>query len=165
MPLPRPTRLKTLPKRVRYKRQMSTAKKDYYEVLGVTRNASPEEIKKAFRTLAKTLHPDTNKSPEAESQFKELGEAYDVLLYPAITGLAGDLGNSPSAGSNTRLSPFSLFPALVMPAGMAEDLEPAMPVGMEMLGREFDEETLIKLAYAYQEQFQPRVAPTFTPEL
>ena len=79
MPLPRPTRLKTLPKRVRYKRQMSTAKKDYYEVLGVTRNASPEEIKKAFRTLAKTLHPDTNKSPEAESQFKELGEAYDVL--------------------------------------------------------------------------------------
>ena len=38
-------------------------------------------------------------------------------------------------------------------------------VGMEMLGREFDEETLIKLAYAYQEQFQPRVAPTFTPEL
>lgn len=94
-----------------------------------------------------------------------LGEAYDVLLYPAITGLAGDLGGSPSAGSNNRLSPFSLFPALVMPAGMAEDLEPAMPVGMEMLGREFDEETLIKLAYAYQEQFQPRVAPTFTPEL
>ena len=88
-----------------------------------------------------------------------------MLLYPAITGLAGDLGNSPSAGSNNRLSPFSLFPALVMPAGMAEDLEPAMPVGMEMLGREFDEETLIKLAYAYQEQFQPRVAPTFTPEL
>jgi len=94
-----------------------------------------------------------------------LGEAYDVLLYPAITGLAGDLGGSPSAGSNNRLSPFSLFPALVMPAGMAEDLEPAMPVGMEMLGREFDEETLIKLAYAYQEQFQPRMAPTFTPEL
>lgn len=94
-----------------------------------------------------------------------LGQPYDVLVYPGITGLAGDLGGSPSAGSNNRLSPFSLFPALSMPAGMANDLDPAMPVGMEMLAREFDEETLIKLAYAYQEQFQPRVAPTFTPEL
>jgi len=94
-----------------------------------------------------------------------LGQPYEVLVYPGITGLAGDLGGSPSAGSNNRLSPFSLFPALAMPAGMADDLDPAMPVGMEMLAREFDEETLIKLAYAYQEQFQPRVAPTFTPEL
>jgi len=94
-----------------------------------------------------------------------LGQPYEILLYPSLTGLAGNLGSSPSAGSNNRLSPFSLFPALSMPAGMAEDLDPAMPVGMEMLAREFDEETLITLAYAYQEQFQPRVAPTFTPEL
>ncbi len=94
-----------------------------------------------------------------------LGQPYDVLVYPGITGLAGNLGSSPSAGSNNRLSPFSLFPALSMPAGMAADLEPSMPVGMEMLAREFDEKTLIKLAYAYQEQFHPRVPPTFTPEL
>ena len=94
-----------------------------------------------------------------------LGQPYEILLYPSLTGLAGNLGSSPSAGSNNRLSPFSLFPALSMPAGMAEDLDPAMPVGMEMLAREFDEDTLITLAYAYQEQFQPRVAPTFTPEL
>lgn len=58
---------------------MSTTRRDYYEVLGVARGASPEEIKKAFRKRAKELHPDTNASPEAESQFKELGEAYDVL--------------------------------------------------------------------------------------
>jgi molecular chaperone DnaJ len=57
---------------------MSPAR-DYYEVLEVARTATPEEIKKAFRKKAKELHPDTNKSPEADSQFKELGEAYDVL--------------------------------------------------------------------------------------
>jgi molecular chaperone DnaJ len=58
---------------------MSTTRRDYYEVLGVGKSASPEEIKKAFRKKAKEYHPDTNKSPEAETLFKELGEAYDVL--------------------------------------------------------------------------------------
>ncbi len=58
---------------------MSTTKRDYYEVLGVARTASQDEIKRAFRKKAKECHPDTNPSPEAEAQFKELGEAYDVL--------------------------------------------------------------------------------------
>jgi molecular chaperone DnaJ len=58
---------------------MSTTKRDYYEVLGVSRNASPDEIKRAFRKKAKQYHPDTNKSADAEALFKELGEAYDVL--------------------------------------------------------------------------------------
>ena len=57
---------------------MSTTRRDYYEVLGVNRGASSDEIKKAFRKKAKECHPDTNKSPDAEAQFKELGEAYDV---------------------------------------------------------------------------------------
>lgn len=57
----------------------SSAKRDYYEVLGLPREATPEEIKKAFRKKAKECHPDTNKNPEAEAMFKELGEAYDVL--------------------------------------------------------------------------------------
>ena len=92
------------------------------------------------------------------------GEPFDVLLYPSVLSLAPDVGGSPSAGSNNRLSPFSGFPALTMPAGMA-DTDPALPVGMEMLAREFDEGTLIKLAYAYQELAEPRQAPTFTPEL
>ncbi|MGE0200209.1 MAG: molecular chaperone DnaJ [Candidatus Melainabacteria bacterium] len=51
----------------------------YYEVLEVTRTATVEEIKKSFRRKAKSLHPDTNPSPNAEAEFKELGEAYDVL--------------------------------------------------------------------------------------
>jgi molecular chaperone DnaJ len=55
------------------------AEKDYYEVLGVPRNASAEEIKKAFRKLAFQCHPDHNHSPEAEEKFKEINEAYEVL--------------------------------------------------------------------------------------
>jgi molecular chaperone DnaJ len=56
------------------------AKRDYYEVLGLSKGASAEDIKRAYRTKAKELHPDRNKdNPKAESQFKEAGEAYDVL--------------------------------------------------------------------------------------
>src|ERR671936_158292 len=56
------------------------AKRDYYEVLGVDRGASEREMKKAFRKLARELHPDVNAhDPEAEEKFKEAAEAYEVL--------------------------------------------------------------------------------------
>jgi len=56
-----------------------SAKRDYYDVLGVARQASGEEIKKAFRRLARQYHPDINRSPDAEAKFKEINEAYEAL--------------------------------------------------------------------------------------
>lgn len=58
---------------------MPTSQKDLYEILGVSKDASESEIKKAFRKKARELHPDVNKSANAEEEFKELNEAYDVL--------------------------------------------------------------------------------------
>src|SRR5580765_7381610 len=58
---------------------MATTKRDYYEVLGVSRGADEGEIKKAFRTLARELHPDVSDAPDAEERFKEVVEAYEVL--------------------------------------------------------------------------------------
>jgi len=88
------------------------AKRDYYEVLGLKRGASAEEIKKAYRQKAKDLHPDRNKDdPDAERLFKEVGEAYDVLKDPEKkaaydrfghaafeAGMGGNGGPRPGAG-------------------------------------------------------------------
>jgi molecular chaperone DnaJ len=58
------------------------AQRDYYEILGVPKNASSEDLKSAFRRLARQYHPDVNKDPDAEERFKEINEAYAVLSDP-----------------------------------------------------------------------------------
>jgi curved DNA-binding protein len=61
---------------------MANETPDYYQVLGVKRDASSEEIQRAYRTLARRFHPDINKDPGAEERFKEINEAYEVLSDP-----------------------------------------------------------------------------------
>jgi curved DNA-binding protein len=60
------------------------APRDFYEILGVSRDAKPDEIQRAYRQLARKLHPDVNKDPGAEEQFKDVSEAYDVLSDPEM---------------------------------------------------------------------------------
>src|ERR671939_485276 len=72
---------------------------DYYKVLGVDRKASQDDIKKAYRKLARQYHPDTNKSAGAEERFKEVSEAYDVLGDPEKRKKY-DRGGSVFSGAN-----------------------------------------------------------------
>jgi curved DNA-binding protein len=73
---------------------------DYYEVLGVSRNASQDEIQKAYRKLARKYHPDINKSRDAEEQFKRIGEAYEVLKDPGKRKRYDLLGDNWKAGQD-----------------------------------------------------------------
>ena len=73
--------------------------RDLYEVLGVSRDATDDDIKKAFRKQARKLHPDVNKSPNAEEEFKELNEAYDVLSDPNKRAYYDRTGSTPGAAS------------------------------------------------------------------
>ena len=76
------------------------AKRDYYEVLGVDRNADQNAIKKAYRKLAKKYHPDTNAgNPQAEQKFKEVTEAYTVLSDPEKKKLYDQFGHAAFDGT------------------------------------------------------------------
>jgi curved DNA-binding protein len=56
--------------------------KDYYAIMGVSRDATQDEIKRSYRKLARKYHPDVSDDPQAEERFKEVGEAYEVLKDP-----------------------------------------------------------------------------------
>lgn len=90
------------------------AKRDHYEVLGVSRNATLDEIKRAYRKLALKNHPDRNKSPGSEERFKEINQAYEVLsdakkkqMYDQFGQAAFESGAGPFAGRTYHQGPFT----------------------------------------------------------
>src|SRR5512136_547833 len=99
--------------------------RDYYEILGIPRNASTDDIKSAFRKLARQYHPDVSKEPDAEERFKEINEAYGVLSDPqkrarydqfGRAGL-GDMGGMPDYASMDFADIFEQFFGINMGGG------------------------------------------------
>jgi curved DNA-binding protein len=89
------------------------AKRDYYAVLGLKRSASDEDIRRAFRELARKHHPDLNRAPDAQARFVEIQEAYDVLSDPEKRaaydrfGHAGPASARPAENADSGLDDFS----------------------------------------------------------
>jgi curved DNA-binding protein len=79
--------------------------RDYYKALGVARDATLDEIKRAFRKAARKYHPDINKAPEAEKMFKDVNEAYEVLKDPEKRAAYDQLGQEPPKGSGQYKPP------------------------------------------------------------
>src|ERR1700756_2857862 len=104
---------------------MATEKRDYYEVLGVERGTTDEEVKRAYRKLAVKFHPDKNPDdPHAEEKFKELGEAYDVLMdadkraaYDRFGHAAFAQGTGAGARGGGFHDPFDIFREVFGAAG------------------------------------------------
>ncbi len=79
--------------------------KDYYQILGIDRDAPQDEIKRAYRKLARKFHPDINKTPAAEKKFKEVGEAYEVLKDPEKRAAYDNFGSNWQQGQHFQPPP------------------------------------------------------------
>ena len=79
---------------------MTLEKRDYYEVLGLSKGASDDEIKRAYRKMAKKYHPDINKEADAEAKFKEINEAYEVLSDPQKKATYDQFGHAGMDGAS-----------------------------------------------------------------
>ena len=100
---------------------MAEQKRDYYEVLGVSKTATDEELKKAYRKLAKKYHPDANpdNKEEAEKKFKEVNEAYEVLSDKQKRNMYDQFGHSGANGYSSDFSGFSGFDGFSDGAGFS----------------------------------------------
>jgi molecular chaperone DnaJ len=86
------------------------ARRDYYQTLGVPRSASQEDIKRAFRQLAREHHPDVNQDPQAAERFKEINEAYQILSDPERRSMYDRTGRVAPPGRDAGFGPFSGTP-------------------------------------------------------
>ncbi|MEN3033708.1 MAG: DnaJ domain-containing protein, partial [Aquificaceae bacterium] len=140
-----------------------STKRDYYEVLGVSRNASIEDIKKAYRRLARQYHPDFNKDPDAQEKFKEINEAYQVLSDPEKRKLYDKFGHSAfsagGAGASTEnIQDFSsIFDELLRGFGFEDIFERATRSKKQSYGAIPGEDIHIALEMDLEEAFNGAV--------
>lgn len=142
--------------------------RDYYDILGVNRNASEDEIKKAFRKKAKQFHPDANPdNPSAEARFKELNEAYEVLKdsekrpqydrfgenwknYQGFNGQQQNPYTGGSGGFGAQADMSDMFESIFGGTGRRSGFGGARRTNMRMAGEDIEQPVTISLQEAYE---------------